>query len=892
MPKPKTTAADPSPFAYKQVRDPKTGAYSYVRLVSPQIPDYILSTGNPAVLDRFYQEHQATLTAADRKYLSARIHTAYKMERLRNANIRKIANEEPPVTPAITNNKGFRGINIKYDGPQTSANGCWSNGFSLLLKTRGVDLSPEEIRAWRPNYEPGQEQRMSQQSRFSMDCDSLSKVYENADIIQEVLPNTAVNSVSLNPLPAEFSMNPMNNPPLPPKPYIENEDFLTEEDRMQVPGYREYRNALNKNLENARKAYKQVLKKQIGTLVRNALEKDKSPLIMNIGSNHFVTITGISKHNNRLRIEDSMRSLDKTTQIKYIDDLIDEYLISRPMKEVNGITLTWLKDIPVPKAENKGEEPISIHEAPVPENTEPAVQNANAAPPIAGPAADADAAKKAAYKGAVKINPQNGTLTLSEPEGTFVGKRTDPDETIGHLRGQEISDTLLIDQNDIRPNLNGASIYPLGEEELYGPGKIFFGTMQTYYPKKVCFPGDPNLQSQQLTEDLKNRKEMSDKLMARVRQEKRQARPEENTFGSYIYDHQTELYRQNPDTAYYLARIYASNMVLNQLENVPANRLTMPMTQEHRQAIEQLAVKMTPTINGILATKTGKVELPHLAVKEDPSQFILKVSDFADIYAAAGNQDREEKHAVINDALQAMTNTGTGRNYIGVRRSRNDDEYNELIDELQSYSQTLSQGRNPDGPDSYNLIQKGLKYIDNKKTVRSTTDGKIRFDSTMRILKQIMPTDEFRVLCNQINRAREVANQPANENFVKPEDYEPMTLQRYVNNQLKDVSRIGSSELKKRLGNIIAAREIAKNRNPEHPEKAIVIFPSTVKQDTEAISARSREIRRSQIIASTVDDYNHAQVPQAFEHTWRHNAGENLEARYQNARAQSPALNS
>ncbi len=833
MPKPKKQA-DPFPFAYQKVRDPKTGNYSYKRLVSPQVPDYILSTGNPAVLQAFYQQHASSLTAADRKYLNARIHTANKIERERAANIRRLARNEEPVTPLITTKKGFSGIDVKYDGAQTSSNGCWSSGISLLLKTRGVDLSPEEIRAWRPNYEPGQEQGMSTESRRGMDYDGLGKVYENADLVQEVLPNTAVSTMTINPLPENFQLTNA-----PERPYIENIDFMTEDEIKAHPAMQEYNRTAGRQIENARKVYKQELKKQLGTIIRNALEKDKSPLIMNVGGNHFVTITGISKHGNRLRIEDSSRSLDKTTQIKTLDDLIEQHLISRPAKTAPGITLTWLRDLPVPSAENKGQDPIKVHENPLLQD--PVIQQENPA----NPAPAANAPENDAYKGACFIDPASGEVTLAEPQGTLIGNRTTADPAIGHLRGQEVSEPIVVDQASLAEKLNGGHIYAnAGDGEIYGQNKLWLGSAQTYYPKKVYFKGDPELNKNYMEEDMKARFEMEQKLNARVLQDKRKARPEDHTFGSFIYDMQTELYNQHPDTVYHLARIYAANTVLNQKEGLPPDRLSQPISEEDLAAIDELAVKMTPSFRGMLEKTNGKVELPLLAVREDPTEFILKVEDFTESCKNAANQDIVERKSVIDDAFAAMEATGTGRNYLGIRRSRNKDEYTEMMDDLRSYKNALAAGETPDGPTTYNLMQKCLTYIENKKQVRSTADGQIRFDNTMRVLKQIMPADQFRVLCNQINRAREVTKEPTNEKFVTPETYAPMNLNRYVNEQLKGIEGLGASEVKKRFSNILAAREIAKTRREEEPTKAIVITSSQKRQDEAAIKARAAEIRQ------------------------------------------------
>ena len=843
MPGPKKQA-EPFPFAYRKVRDPKTGDYSYERLVSPQIPDYILSTGNPAVLQAFYQQHAATLTAADRKYLNARIHTANKIEKLRASNIRKIAQNRVPEKPQITTKKGFTGINVKYDGPQTSSNGCWSSGMSLLLKTRGVDLSPEEIRAWRPNFEPGQEQNMSAESRRGMDYDGLGKVYENADLIQEVLPNTAVSSATINPLPENFQLTNA-----PARPNIPNMDFMTEDEIKALPEMQEYNRIAGRQIENARKVYKQEMKKQLGTLIRNALEKDKSPIVMNVGGNHFVTITGISKHGNRLRIEDSFRSLDKTTQIKTLDDLIEQHLISRPAKTAPGITLTWLKDLPVPSVEerqvpeNENEQPemIKIHENPMRQNPAPQPLNpANAAPAANAP----QNAQDEAYKGACSINPRDGSVTLSEPGGTLIGKREDTAPNIGQLRGQEISEPILINQAPMSEKLNGGRIYANTEDDaIYGQNKLWFGSVQTYYPKKVYFKGDPELMKNYIDADMKARSEMEKKLSDRVRQDMRKAKPQNHTFGSFIYDMQDELYKQSGDTVYHIARIYAANIVLNQKENVQGDRLLQPIGEEELTAIDELATKMTPSIRGMLEEKTGKIDLPLLAVKEDPTELILKIDDFAEKCKNAANQDLVQRKSAIDDAYAAMDATGTGRNYIGIRRNRNNDEYSEMMDDLRNYKDALGRGEDPDGPTCYNLTQKCLKYIDNKKQVRRTTDGQIRFDNTMRVLKQIMPADKFRVLCNQINRARDVAKEPKNENFVTPETYAPMTLNKYVQEQMKGVDGLGRSDVKKRFSNIIAAREIARTRRADDPSKAIVVNPSQKRQEEAAIKARAAQIR-------------------------------------------------
>lgn len=51
---PERAKANAFPFAYTAVTNPETGATYFKRVVSPQIPDRILMTGNKKELEKFY----------------------------------------------------------------------------------------------------------------------------------------------------------------------------------------------------------------------------------------------------------------------------------------------------------------------------------------------------------------------------------------------------------------------------------------------------------------------------------------------------------------------------------------------------------------------------------------------------------------------------------------------------------------------------------------------------------------------------------------------------------------------------------------------------------------------------------------------------------------------
>ena len=121
------------------------------------LTDDVLNSGNLEVLRKFQYEHRNELNepknAPAKKYMEARIKTAEKLDLLEKKKKFSAAQGKMPPKLSLDTKGGFIGFStIKYPDYQTSANGCWSASYSLLLKSRGVDLSQEEIRQWRPDY--------------------------------------------------------------------------------------------------------------------------------------------------------------------------------------------------------------------------------------------------------------------------------------------------------------------------------------------------------------------------------------------------------------------------------------------------------------------------------------------------------------------------------------------------------------------------------------------------------------------------------------------------------------------------------------------------------------------------------------------------------------------
>ena len=292
------------------------------------LTDDVLNSGNLDVLYGFRETHRNELNdpryAPAKKYLDARIHTAEKIHALEQKKKIAVFEGKLPPKPEVDTVKGFIGLSaIKYPDYQTSANGCWSLSYSMLLKSRGVDLSQEEIRQWRPDYpaDTKPENRANFDRKRLMNTDSGNSIYPNADLVGKLLPNTAVNMLHFDPFEAE--------------PLSIDRKPLTNAQKKTVSD--EYMQQLNRNLAR---------------VITEALTVHRSPVAVN-WDGHFVTVTGISRDGQKLRYEESRgaETQSKRTRTMTVNELVKQATSAHTHNGVYyasgaGIELTWLSDIP------------------------------------------------------------------------------------------------------------------------------------------------------------------------------------------------------------------------------------------------------------------------------------------------------------------------------------------------------------------------------------------------------------------------------------------------------------------------------------------------------------------------------------------------------------------
>ena len=847
--------ASTHPFAYTMVNSPETGDSIYLRTVSPQIPDRILQTGNRRVLENFYFQNREKLTAADKRYLGARLHTAALVDRLEKKALEDLAEGKPRPTPEITTKRGYQGINMKMPRCQSSNNGCWSCGMEMLFRSRGVDITQEEIRAYRPDYPEGQE-KMSKERQYAANRDTGASLYDCGDLLLKVLPNACLRCQEFQPLEQPESMS------------------LYDSNGKRV---------WNEDLQKAAAAQqKQQLKEQFVASIRQGLLTDKSPVVLNRGGSHFVTITGISKDGKKIRFEDSFPT-SFGTKYATVDELIDKYMAPG----MHGLGLTWVRDLPVPK-KNLAEDKTQL---------------------------------LSELGDGVTID-KTGAITLSQdgvPEGKNVAFAGNPNQAVGMLAGTEANQMIYMDQKELLAS-TGCSLRNQGIADDKPMHMIV--NDNSYLPKRTWLPGDPEIRKELEAREAREKElDLSDAEKALTREEyvvldsaempvldprDPKEEPAAGSLDAFEANQKHSLLQQAEGTASFLANLYALQVYRTSREKqqkdtdaqqkfVNAEKLRgqidttweqpdgpdktaliqkqfgdltkmyphlerfldrqtgMPtlrgealkaqleigremeknlITADLQKKLDAAAATALPVIKDMLGEKYGSVELPMTAVHKDPQELVNQIDGFAkDRYYIPPNPEKqprlpdwEEKRQVISSAVTILRATGTGKNALGITRKQNSPSYDRMLNALEEYSQKLQDPRTaPSGMENRKLIQHMLDYVSNKMELRSNeSSGQRRFDTVMGVLRETMPARQFDRLVRKINQTRGAVR--GDKSYVTADSYAPMTADRFCAQKSQQLLTATGSTFKKLCATVLAARQIAQEN--ERKGKTLILDPA------------------------------------------------------------------
>lgn len=247
------------------------------------------------------------LSENERKNLTERIKNNQEFDKVKNDQHRHLNNRK--LTAPVKKNGRIELKNIHQTAFQTTRNGCWSVSYQLLLQSRGIHLSQQQIRSYREDMNETQFRQMNTQTQFGetdklFNQDVMSSPAEHAGLLMELRPNTAMRSVTLA---GDLSVK----------------QFAAHDKK----------NAAQKSKEAIRQR-----KEAIRKIITTALVDDCSPVSYTNG-NHFLTIVGIE--NDTVLYKNSLAkgsNPDQTYQMPLED-----------IAKTTSMNFFWLHDISVRK---------------------------------------------------------------------------------------------------------------------------------------------------------------------------------------------------------------------------------------------------------------------------------------------------------------------------------------------------------------------------------------------------------------------------------------------------------------------------------------------------------------------------------------------------------------
>ena len=430
---------NPKPFISFSNYTDKNGALNFVpNIREGGLTVEVLNTGNLKVLKDFYADNASNLNDDELTYLNSRIQTAEEVERLKKKALNDLVEGKKTAYAKLDKVNGFDGFSqLKYSDYQTSFNGCWSCAYSLLLKSRGVDLSQEQIRAWRPDYPKSDDDLSPAEPRkwYDRNADTTVDLAQDVDLLTQVLPDTAMSTFTVTPFdPVEVTFTDPKDP------------------KETVP-------LTNKMLDDINAAKKAQTKSIVLQTINDAINIHHSPVVLS-WDHHFVTVTGIDRKGN-LRYQDSNHDpmentigIDKLMHItleKHTRKLDGTEYIANP----TGISLTWLHDIRVPEYSKDAAKNISFDS-----NTS-----------------------------FIKLDKDNKLSLDLRDNKAFKSDITNYKS--GNVSSKGISTQFLMKTTDLEKKI-GAKMTSFGPN-----GSYFLGNLDTYYPDQIKLKKDPNLVNEQ-----------------------------------------------------------------------------------------------------------------------------------------------------------------------------------------------------------------------------------------------------------------------------------------------------------------------------------------------------------------------------------------------------------
>ncbi|MCR5675650.1 MAG: hypothetical protein K6G16_08080 [Lachnospiraceae bacterium] len=272
------------------------------------LPAWVRSTGDVELLKKYMADHAAELTSDPEAlaFLQSQTKINEKIDSLHEEAMRRVEAELPFRWHAQTFGvRGSHGVVVSQPAFQSSRNGCWSCAFQMLLAARGVNLTQEEIRGFRPRYDETAAKAMDPGTQKTLNSDVVNDILESGDLVAQLLPNTMVRGIEIQQYGPKVAAKGIDE-----VQYVENASAVMRD------------------------------------VITRAITADHSPVAL-LANGHYITIVGID--GDQVYYKDSRATKDyvaRTDPDETLSAKISE-LIATPIAGPNalGIKLEWLADL-------------------------------------------------------------------------------------------------------------------------------------------------------------------------------------------------------------------------------------------------------------------------------------------------------------------------------------------------------------------------------------------------------------------------------------------------------------------------------------------------------------------------------------------------------------------
>ncbi len=269
------------------------------------LPGWVQNTSDAGAISEF-MESGVQLTVKEREYLGKRMELSALLESKRESTLQEIAAGGAGKTrPAVMREGDKVWVDVHQNATQTTSNGCWSVAMEAMLQSRGVDLTQQEIRAYRP-FSREEAQNLDPAVSRELNTDHMMSPMDMADLFVESIPNVMVREQTFEPYgiggkPDEWSFT--------------------------------------------REQYLQDVSEHIKEQIRDSIEVQHTPVALMSGS-HFRTITGIEGDVVYYREPNGDPNEPDKEQSMTIQELLEPGLT---MDAARGVTVVRLQDLSLTK---------------------------------------------------------------------------------------------------------------------------------------------------------------------------------------------------------------------------------------------------------------------------------------------------------------------------------------------------------------------------------------------------------------------------------------------------------------------------------------------------------------------------------------------------------------